>query len=659
MQRFLSELRRRRVFRVAVGYAVAGFVVLQVADLAIEPLRLPGWTMTLLWVIALAGLPVALALAWAFEMTPEGVRKDEGPPVAKTEMASPAAIGRRRISLLAIGIAAALVAFAAHGYLGGSGDAESPGPNPADAGSPRSIAVLPFANLSPDPENAYFGDGITEDILTTLAKVGSLQVTSRTSVMQYKETTKPIRQIGEELGVDHVLEGSVQRQGQRIRINAQLIDTRTDRHLWAERYDRDVTDLFAVQSEIAERIAGALQATLTSEEKARIAAVRPGDLSAYDLYLRGRQELYRMQLSGESDQAKRAAQLFRQALELDPDYALAHAGLASAYRLGGLAPRADARDSALAHAQRAVELGPGLSQTWTALAWVHIAANELEEARKAFERAVALNRSDADAIRGLGRLALDAGRLDEALRWGTRAVAIEPTKGQNYHVVADAYWGFGDIPEANRWLQRGVEVEPENGQLHTHLAEHHIWSGDLDAAEASLQKALSLAPNSSGTLGRLGKLALARGEYAEAERHYRQLARSIRSGAGEDTEDLEILYRVDAALAQRGLGRDAEAAATLDAVEERAHRRIARGVRHSDLYMTLARVHAVRGDADQAVHWLNEAVAHGAWEYYLPNDPAFSTLRGDPRFQEIVRELRASMRRQYENAERGAPQTLP
>jgi TolB-like protein len=269
----LGEIKRRKVFQVAAVYAVVAWLIIQIIDVVSEPLSLPVWLDTVVIVLLAVGFPVAVILAWAFDLTPEGVVKDTG-----TVQSS-----GRRIEYALIGLLVVAVGFLFF-------DAYVPEYTPIPAADPadrRSIAVLPLENLSPDPDNAYFADGIHGELLTTLANIGSLKVISRTSVMEYRDSPKNMREIGQELNVATILEGDVRRAGDTVRINVQLIDANTDEHLWAEIYEREMTveNIFAIQSDIATRIAEALETALTPEEEAQINEVPTQNLRAHDFYL--------------------------------------------------------------------------------------------------------------------------------------------------------------------------------------------------------------------------------------------------------------------------------------------------------------------------------------------------------------------------------------
>ena len=275
---FFAELKRRNVYKVAVAYAVIAWLLIQAGSILFPTFEAPGWVMKVFVVIIAAGFPIALVIAWAFEMTPEGMKR--------TENVSPNEFNpqwsKRKFGALIVS-----VALLAGGLLVFQLWRSRIFPADANA-SQKSIAVLPFENLSRDPENAYFAEGVQDEILTRLAKVADLKVISRTSTQRFKSAPEDLPQIAKQLGVAHILEGSVQKQGEQVRVNVQLINAATDAHLWAETFDRKLTDIFAVESEIAKNIADKLQAKLTGSEAQAMAARPTENAEAYQLYLKGR-----------------------------------------------------------------------------------------------------------------------------------------------------------------------------------------------------------------------------------------------------------------------------------------------------------------------------------------------------------------------------------
>jgi TolB-like protein len=308
---FLCELRRRKVYRVAVTYVVVGWLLIQIGATVFPPLELPQWALRLLIVTVLAGFPIALVLGWAFDIGPRGI--EVTPPAAAGDNCPPALRPRRANLYLLAGV----------GILVAVGVGFLVLPRFSARKLDRSIAVLPFDNLSNDPENAFFADGLHDDVLTSLANIGELKVISRTSVLPYRGKANNLREIGRALGVTAILEGSVRRSGNRIRLVVQLIDARTDQHLWAEDYDRELTDVFEIQSALAQEIAGQLKAKLSPDEKARMDAKPTENTEAYLLYVRARP----IATGSDTEERKKAIPLYEQAIALDPTFALAYAQL--------------------------------------------------------------------------------------------------------------------------------------------------------------------------------------------------------------------------------------------------------------------------------------------------------------------------------------------
>jgi len=312
MKSFFAELKRRNVYKVAVAYAVVGWLMIQVTATIVPALHLPDGLTTAVVVLTLVGFPIALVISWAFEMTPEGMKR--------TENVSPDEVipqwNKRKFAALIIGVAVMAAGLLAFQLL------RAPRSTSTSNADSKSIAVLPFENLSSDKENAFFAQGIQGEIITTLSKLSGLRVISRTSTARYKSEPENLPEIGSELHVANVLEGSVQKSGDRVHINVQLIQAETDAHLWAQSYDRQLTDVFSVEGEVAKKIADSLSATLSPQEKARVETKPTENADAYVLYLRARQ--YQTRPDNLLQDFRTAAELFQQAIALDPNFALPH-----------------------------------------------------------------------------------------------------------------------------------------------------------------------------------------------------------------------------------------------------------------------------------------------------------------------------------------------
>jgi TolB-like protein/Tfp pilus assembly protein PilF len=480
---FFAELKRRNVYKVAVAYAVVGWVIAQIATQIFPFLEIPNWIVRLVIVLIAIGFPIALVIAWAFEATPEGIKR--------TEDVDPIALARqprKYIWLLVVlaGVAVSIGLF----FMG-----RSIGRTAVDATEfpAKSIAVLPFDNLSHDPENAYFAEGIQDEILTRLAQVADLKVVSRTSTQRFKSSPENLREIAKELDVTSILEGSVQRAGDQVRVNVQLINAATDRHLWAEVYDRKLVDIFAVESEIARTVAETLKAKLTGSAE-RVLAARPTDNpEAHQLYLRGRYFWNRRT----EENIKKALGYFQQAIEQDPSYALAYAGLADCYALMPIyseSPPKEDIQRALAAAHRALELDDNLAEAHTALANTLVDDLQLPEAEREFKRAIALNPNYATAHQWYGECLQAEGRSEEALVQLRLAYQLDPLSLIINSVYGSVLGTAGHHDEAVQQLHRTLEMDPTFSPAEFMLGQVLEDKGNLAEATAAYEKARDMLP---------------------------------------------------------------------------------------------------------------------------------------------------------------------
>ena len=489
IQRILSELKRRHVFRVACGYGVVGFAVVEIANNFFPPLRLPDWTTTLVAVLVILGFPVALALAWAFEITPEGVRRTE-PGSAPAPQVRPRGVA----AYVGLGMVIALVSFGGYAAFGGISESE---------GEVSALAVLPFGNLSTEPENEYFSDGMTEDVLGQLATIRQIRLIPRTSVMQYKRTSKPVTEIAHELGVTHVLEGSVRRYGNQVRISVKLVDARRNELLWSDDYDRPVEDILAVQGEIAREITRKLNARLTTNDRERFAASRNRTINpeAYEAYLRG---IYH---SDEGRQAE-AIKAFDMAVAVDPAFGPAYVGIArNAFFLGfyGLEPPKIAFARMREAAQRALDLDASLADAHAALALyrAHYERN-WAEAEAGFKKALDLSPNNAQVHHDYAHLLLALGRRQESARESLKAAELDPT---NSMLTACAGWhGFtnGEYDDAVIRSLKALMMMPNMFWPEMVLGWAYEQGGKTDKAIAAFRQASAHSGASSFSLASLG-----------------------------------------------------------------------------------------------------------------------------------------------------------
>lgn len=621
--RLLSELQRRRVIRVAVGYLAGAFVLLQVADLVLPALRLPEWSFRLVLALTALGFPVALGIAWAFDITPEGVRRTGpgepapgDPAPGDPGQGANSAVGVRPAgAYLGLGVLVLLVAVGGYAWWSGPG-----GPGAADARD-RSIAVLPFTSMAAEESNAYFASGVHEDILTELAMIRQLAVVSRTSVMGYAGTTRPIPEIGRELGVTHILEGSVRKSGQRVRVVAQLIDARSDEHVWAATYDRDVSDIFAVQSEVARAIAAAMEATLTPEEEARVAGARPVDPEAYDLLLRAR--AMRNQGVGATEEAVR---LTRRAIELDSELADAWGWLAAFYQdYVNLGLGREWADSGVVAARKAVTLDPGLPRAHTALASNLQALGRTEAAEASLRRALELQPDDGPALNNLAILLTLTGRMREGLPLFYRLARANPTSAYP-HLNLATYMGLMGLEERAR-LHGEAAVDLAGERVGRQIRDVSVptYLGHLESAVAAGERMVAESPRDPALRIDLALALASAGRWAEARRHH-DLVAELSPGFADPTYAATLVATGDA---ERGRAMARKLVADLALPDPRS-------LNLQDLFQLIQSC-AVAGDTAEAFRWLERAREMGnpavAW---LQVQPELASLRDDARFRAHV-----------------------
>ena len=494
-QRFFAELKRRRVFRVMAVYGVVAFAIIQVADATFPRLALPDWTITLVVWLALLGLPVAVVLAWALDLTPEGVRRTgAAAPGEIAEIIAAPASKRWPAGVLAlVGVGALVIAA---WYVGSRSVPVAVATS--EGAASLSLAALPFTNLSADADDLYFTDGIHDELLSQLARIGALRVISRTSVMGYRGSDKSLPEIAGELGVRYVLEGSVRRFSDRVKITVQLIDAQTDAHLWAENYERPREDLFAIQSDVARQIAAALEAELSPREEASLAQAPTDDPEAYDLYLRGLDYYRRGEQTPSSTREwvwSIAIQMLERAVERDPEFALAYSRLVELHvnmRWFDLDDSPERLEKARSALDAAKTLAPDDPRTWVGQAWYYyLGHRDYEQALAAAERAAEALPSDVELIAAIGFILRRQGRFAESTGYLERSVALDPRSfgGILPTNLSDLYAGQRRWEDAERAARRAAEIRPEALLPYVLLADVEIDRGrDVAAARAQLER---------------------------------------------------------------------------------------------------------------------------------------------------------------------------
>jgi TolB-like protein/Flp pilus assembly protein TadD len=587
---FFGELKRRNVYKVAVAYAIAGWALAQGIAQVLPVFDVPNWVIRLIVLFIIIGLPIALVLAWTFEITPQGIKRTE------TADAMPATARRKKhvwVYVVVIGAAISIGLFFLGRYTASSVTSGAGGRPPAIAGPlpQKSIAVLPFDNLSRDPDNAYFAEGVQDEILTRLAKIAELKVISRTSTQRFKSSPNDLRQIAQQLGVANILEGSVQKANDQVRVNVQLVNALTDAHLWADTYDRKLTDIFAVETEIAKTVADVLQAKLTGSEQHVIAARPTANTEAHQLYLKGR--FFWNKRTG--NDLKKSIDYFEQAIAADPIYALAYAGVADGYVwLPGYTagtPR-DSYPKAKAAAKKALELDDTLAEARTSLAiaiWLY--DFDSSQANREFQSAIELNPNYAIAHQQYGNITLSAlGRFDDAIAEGKRA----------------------------------VELDPLSLVINTDLGSNYCYARRYDEAIAQLRKTLEMDAGFYIAHVVLGQALDAKGARDAAIVEY-QKARAL----NDDPSVLGVLARA------YGLsGNKLEAEKILDQLKELSKQRYVAAYSFALVYLGL-------GDKEQALRWLEQSYQDRAGSDigYIRVDPLLDPLRGDPRFEALAEKI--------------------
>jgi TolB-like protein len=541
--------------------------------------------------------------------------------------------GRSRARYVALGIMLAVLVVAVAAYL-------LVIRRPAALRDKKSIAVLPFDNLSADPENEYFSDGITEDIITQLSKIADLRVISKTSTMRYKNTDKTIAEIGEELGVATILEGSVRRAEGQVRIVSQLIDARTDEHLWADTYDRELKEIFEIQSDVAEKIAHALKATLTPQEKARIETAPTENMAAYDTYLRGR-EFYNRYRRADNQSA---IILFKKTLEFDPDYALAYAGLGDAYGQAvikyGYSP--EWLDSAFAAARKSIELNPELAEGYKALGLAYMTNAEGKKALDANRKAIEYNPNYAPAISNCGFVTLALGRLDEAFNYFKQAAMLERNPGAlalDLTGIGTVYIGLDDFESARKYFDEAFGVNPGHTLTLIRLSRLNLAEGRCEEAREYALDVVRLLPKAPMGYDLLSRVEVCAGNLPEARRHLERALEGERDFRQKRHTELERHIRY-AYLLQK-LGDDEKARKHATGASEALSAMIEAGSENPTIPFALAGAAIIQNDKEAVYHWLQEAIDAGFVVYrYAESDPLFETIREEPKFKGMMEGLR-------------------
>jgi TolB-like protein/cytochrome c-type biogenesis protein CcmH/NrfG len=660
MSGFFEEVKRRKVYRVAAAYIIAAGGVIQLASAAFPAWELPNWALRLVIALLLLGFPIALVLAWAYDITAQGVRAAPTPAV-------PGSHRRRNIIML---VATGVIISAAAGFF--------LLPRVSAHKVDKSIAVLPFENLSDDKENAYFADGIQDDVLTNLSKIGDLKVISRTSVMPYRGKASNLREIGKALGVGTILEGSVRRIGNRVRVNVQLINAENDEHLWAEDYDRELTDVFAIQTDLAQKIANELRAKLSPSEKAQMERKPTENGEAYLAFV----QAHNLQNDIEDfEKLKQSEQLYERAIELDPNFALAIARYSQleSWIVNDRENTAARREKARALAERALQLQPDLPEAHLALGFsYYYGDNNYDAALREFEIAQRGLPNEAEVYLAIGAIQRRQGKWKESNANLEKAASLNPKDVWPLQNLAFNYQMLRDFDKANKTIDRALALNSnaiEPWGIKSKLA--IFEKGDFSVAE----KAFAAAKSVPMTNEQKFKTAVARTDVFLLERKYREglqeaeslpddqlaplpgvllgkyylvgIARKALqddSGAREaflkaksvaekqlqqSPDDAQIRVFLAKVLAWLG-EKDAALAEAQRATELRPESKDAFG--GPEIAVGVAEVHTILGDKARAIEILEGLLSRpsAVTVQGLKANPIWDSLRSDPRFQALV-----------------------
>jgi len=566
------------VFRALFAYAIVAFAVLQIVEPVIHGLQLPDWTLSFVVVAIGVGFPVTLALAWVFDLSASGIERTLPAPTQAGPRQSPALFALLAACVVLVGGAVVAWHF---GFHPGTRSATPAAPAPAAP----SVAVLPFVNMSPQSDDEYFSDGITEEVINALANVEGVRVVSRTSAFAFKGKNVSVRKIAEELAVATVLEGSVRRQGNDVRIVAQLINAADGYHLWSKTYDRKLENVFAMEDELARSITDALRPQLLKQAPPLVNQAT-SSAEAHDLYLRGR-HFWNLRTT---DDLKRAGALFRQALDVDPRYALAHAGLADSYAL--LAEYSAARPDevlppASEHARKALELDPALAEPHATLGLLAMDRYDWSGAEREFKRAVELRSGYATAHQWYALLLATLGRFAEARVEAEQAVRLDPASLIVNNMLGLVFYVSRDYPRSIEAFRRTLDLYPGSGMVRGFLACAYVGAGRNQEALAEI----------AGV--------------SDADLEHATLRAWVLWAAGE---------------------REAAQRLARELVERPRREAVRPGM--------LAALHALLGDRDRAFALLEQAYAEKDWTLReLKISPVLDPLRGDPRFAKLLKKL--------------------
>ena len=623
---FFEELKRRKVFRVAATYAVVAWILMQIGEVTFPALNIPEWVMSTLVVVLLSGFPIAVIFAWIFDKTPQGYIKTDSPETENIGGMNvkvdnrPFYLQKRNI-ILVLGLLVGVL-------IGTYGGSTLTSPDADD----KSVAVLPFDNLGSDENDEIFSDGITEDIISQLSNIKDIRVIARTSVLQYKGTTKNIVDIAKELGVNTILEGSVRRIGEDVRIVSQLIDIKKDDHLWAGTYDRKMKNIFEVQTDVAKKIAYALKSKLSPEEESRIDQVPTQNLEAYTLYKKGKDKYYEYTESG----YRESIDYYKRALNVDPIFALAYSGLGDSYgQLFSNTRDTLYRDLGFAAAEKSLKINENLAEGYKALALLFAYTGDSNNSLKYNLKTIQLKPGFSDAIGNVGLRYRNKGDLSEALEWYLKAHKMDPFNRRNHWHVGFTHELLGEYKIAEDLYLEGLLKHNDSFECLSALVFYHLNFSRPNKAKYYLDELLRLRPNDNRSV----RVALS--YFLNIKDFDNAMVFGLK------IKQQNISDKISLAFLEKRLKNNEIANKYLTDAINQLDGWIKSNDQSANAYYQLAKINSLSGDYNKAFDLLETMVDMGGLNYKrFMASPFFNNLRNDPRYFKLIDRIKTIIDRE-------------
>jgi TolB-like protein/Tfp pilus assembly protein PilF len=624
---FIDELKRRKVFRVAATYAVVAWILMQIGEVTFPALNIPEWVMSTLVVLLLAGFPIAVIFAWVFDKTPQGYIKTDAPDTENISGMNvkvddrPFYLQKRNI-FLALGVIGGILI----GTYGGDSFKKSI--------DDKSIAVLPFDNFSKDKDDEYLSDGITEDITMNLAKVKELTVISRTSVMKYKGSTKNIREIADELDVKFILEGSIRKIGERVRIVGQLIDADNDKHIWSDSYDRNMVDIFDIQADVSKEIANAMEAELTDKTVAQIESAPTNNLEAYIVYQRAR-SYYGMYTN---DANETAINLFNEALSIDNQYALAYAGLSDCYGQRVIRFNYDRSwiDSALYFADLALEINPNSEEAYKAKGLGYMALDMVKLAEHNNDKALEINPGYYTAVANKGVMLFSKGDLFDSRNFLNKSITLNPTSTATEFIhLSEIYYLLDQHEKSDEYLFKAIKHSPN-------VISSYVRGFDMSLRLGDFNKAKMIIDKFQENIGDENQLSFFNGLifYFNGDPKTAMSFLNAKNVVSQSWRPNGWHGLSNAVFIMKGLNELNKSTLILYNDGKKYYERlILEGSDSPGLYVNLAAVEVIANNEKVALNLLEKAVLLGLRNKYTLNDKVFEKLKNNDRFKLIISEI--------------------